>query len=370
MAYGLTKSITLNGTSQYLSRADSTPLQLTGAQTHEAWFNFSSVPTSGDSFLIFSKYVAGSGTRAIALSYENSGGTKRFHARTSADGTNVQEGTLNYDLPTNTWIHLRFVYNTDGTITIYADGTSIGTIGGLTTSIRNTSASYQIGYNAGIASYIPAKVSLWRVWSGLHTTADQCTVYGTSTTDLKAEWSLDDVLTDGSGNGLTLTNNGSAVFSASLPSVCLPTLPTLDTLAATDITTTTATLNGEITDVGSGDAAARGFVYGTSSHADPGDTAPGSAGYDSYTTESGTFGAATFYDGVTGLTAITTYYVRAWAQNGDGYAYGDEVSFSTSATPPFRFTNLPGIVYDETDTYTIYAERLNDILERLEALEG
>lgn len=168
----------------------------------------------------------------------------------------------------------------------------------------------------------------------------------------------------------TLTYTPPSGYNAGLYTGTASEPPVLDTLAATDITTTTAILNGEITDVGSGDATARGFVYGTSSHGDPGDVAPTSSGYASYTTESGTFGAATFNDGVTGLSVDTTYYVRAWAQNGDGYAYGDEVSFNTDTVPPFRFTNLPGIEYDETDTTTIYAERLNDILERLEALEG
>src|SRR5690606_16747650 len=48
-------------------------------------------------------------------------------------------------------------------------------------------------------------------------------------------------------------------------------LPVLDTLAVDDITTVSATLNGEITDVGVGSCVARGFVYDTSSHADPGD---------------------------------------------------------------------------------------------------
>jgi len=150
----------------------------------------------------------------------------------------------------------------------------------------------------------------------------------------------------------------------------LPTAPSVDTDAATDVSDTEATLNGEITDVGSGDADLRGFVFGTTSQSDPGSVAPASAGYDDYTSESGTFSADTFSALASGLTAATTYYARAWAHNDDGYAYGDEISFDTSAAPPFRFENLPGVEFDPDDTQTIYAERLNDILERLEALEG
>lgn len=106
-------------------------------------------------------------------------------------------------------------------------------------------------------------------------------------------------------------------------------VPTLTTEAADDLTPTTATLNGTITDTGGEDCTAQGFVYDTSTHADPGDTAPGSTAYADFTTTSGTFGAAAFDDAVTGLTAATTYYVRSWAQNSAGYAYGDEETFAT-----------------------------------------
>lgn len=108
-------------------------------------------------------------------------------------------------------------------------------------------------------------------------------------------------------------------------------LPVLDTAAADDITKNSATLNGEITDVGVGSCTARGFVYGTSSESDPGNVAPGSSAYDAYTSESGTFSTGVFDAGVSGLTPETTYYVRAWAQNSAGYAYGDEISFATLA---------------------------------------
>ena len=36
----------------------------------------------------------------------------------------------------------------------------------------------------------------------------------------------------------------------------------------------------------------------------------------------------------------------------------------------FRFANLAGIVFDASDNKTIFAEYLNSILDRLDALEG
>lgn len=110
-------------------------------------------------------------------------------------------------------------------------------------------------------------------------------------------------------------------------------LPSVDTLAATDIEVTAAVLNGEVLDTGGADVTSRGFVYGLSSESNPGNVPPGSTGYDSYTSESGTFGTGVFDLSISSLTAETTYYVRAFAQNSEGYTYGDEVSFSSLPIP-------------------------------------
>lgn len=221
-AYGLTQAIDLNGSSQYLSRADNAGLSNISSQTHEGWLWFDTTPSSGTERIIFSKYTAGPNERGIAVTYENSGGTLRFHARTSADGNNVNEGTLNYTVSTGEWHHYAFVYSSAGNMQIFVDGSSIGTINGLTTAIRDNTAAYQIGWNA-FAAYHDGKVSLWRVWQATRTNlqiqGDMCNVLG-STTDLDAEWTLDNTLNDNSGNSLTLTNNGSATFLASVPSAC------------------------------------------------------------------------------------------------------------------------------------------------------
>jgi len=163
-----------------------------------------------------------------------------------------------------------------------------------------------------------------------------------------------------------LYNSGSAL---AYPFSTGPSLPTLDTLSATGINHNSATLNGEITDTGGENADARGFVWGTTTQGDPGDVAPASAGYDDNSTETGDFPAETFGHAIVGLTPETTYYVRAYAHNSAGYAYGDEISFATDVAPTFRFTNIAGVVFNEADTTTIFAERLNDILDRLDALE-
>ena len=80
----------------------------------------------------------------------------------------------------------------------------------------------------------------------------------------------------------------------------------------------TATGGGNVTADGGGNVTARGICWSTSQN-------PTIAG--SHTTN-GT-GTGSFTSSMTGLTANTTYYVRAYATNSAGTAYGEEVSFTT-----------------------------------------
>ena len=95
-------------------------------------------------------------------------------------------------------------------------------------------------------------------------------------------------------------------------------MPTVTTTAVSDIDKTTATGGGNITDDGGASVTARGICWSTSQN-------PTISG--SHTTD-GT-GTGSFTSAMTGLTANTTYYVRAYATNSAGTAYGEEVSFTT-----------------------------------------
>lgn len=96
-------------------------------------------------------------------------------------------------------------------------------------------------------------------------------------------------------------------------------VPTLTTTAITSITTITASSGGNITDDGGADVTARGVCWGTA-------TMPTITGSK---TSDGT-GIGSFTSSLTGLTPNTKYYVRAYATNSEGTAYGSEVSFSTN----------------------------------------
>jgi len=106
-------------------------------------------------------------------------------------------------------------------------------------------------------------------------------------------------------------------------------LPTVTTQAATNVKSTTATGNGNITDTGGENCDHRGIVYGKTSRGDPGNTAYDATDYDSYEDESGDFGTGAFTRSLTSLDAGTKYYARAYAHNSEGYAYGDEIDFTT-----------------------------------------
>src|SRR5690606_8321688 len=101
-------------------------------------------------------------------------------------------------------------------------------------------------------------------------------------------------------------------------------IPTVTTGSAADITTTSATLGGNATDNGGAEITARGIEYSTTEGFTEG------AGTQVAADEMGT---GEFTVAVTGLTAATTYYYRAYATNSEGTAYGDEVSFTTTAAP-------------------------------------
>lgn len=102
------------------------------------------------------------------------------------------------------------------------------------------------------------------------------------------------------------------------------TLPTLTTAAITSIETTTAISGGIISSDGASNLTSRGICWSTN-------TNPTTA--DSKTSD-GT-GTGTFVSNLTGLLPNTTYYVRAYATNSVGTAYGNQVSFSTFETMYF-----------------------------------
>ena len=95
-----------------------------------------------------------------------------------------------------------------------------------------------------------------------------------------------------------------------------PSMPTVQTNNASSITSSGATLNGNVTADGGATVTVRGFVYGTS------------ASDLSQNVQSGS-GTGNFTKALTGLTRSTTYYYKAYATNSAGTAYGEVKTFTT-----------------------------------------
>lgn len=94
--------------------------------------------------------------------------------------------------------------------------------------------------------------------------------------------------------------------------------PTVQTTSVSNITDATATSGGNVTSDGGAAVTARGVCWSTSQNPTIN---------DNHTTD-GT-GEGSFTSNLTGLSPNTTYYVRAYATNVVGTAYGNEITFTT-----------------------------------------
>ncbi len=136
-----------------------------------------------------------------------------------------------------------------------------------------------------------------------------------------------------------VTTADGTVYSNEKSFTTSPIPPTVTTNDATNIQTTTATLNASFTQ-GSKPITAQKFRYGTST--------------GTYTFScDGTVSGSTFSANITGLTANTTYYYKAYVTTDDGTVYGNEKSFKT---------NLGAIVIAANESKPIANNYVGDIV--------
>lgn len=121
-------------------------------------------------------------------------------------------------------------------------------------------------------------------------------------------------------NAIGNSTNYSNEFTISIPTPIA--LPTVTTSTITSIMPTTANSGGNITSDGGASVTARGVVWSTSQNP--------TVALSTKTTD-GT-GTGAFTSNITGLSPNTQYYIRAYATNSAGTAYGNEISFTTMPT--------------------------------------
>ncbi|MFC2044632.1 S8 family serine peptidase, partial [Chloroflexota bacterium] len=169
---------------------------------------------------------------------------------------------------------------------------------------------------AGVAALILAKFPTWTPAQVRYAMESTATDKGATGRDDEYGWGLIDAL---------------AAVGTDAPSVI--------TNAATNITTTSATVSGNLTDLGSATTANVLFEYGT-------DTS-----YGSTTTAETMTGTGTFNANLIGLTPNTTYHFRAKADSGiHGIATGADISFTTPPIPPAVTTYAAAGVSSSTET--------------------
>ena len=106
-----------------------------------------------------------------------------------------------------------------------------------------------------------------------------------------------------------------------------PELPIVTTNSVSEVTDTTAICVGAVVNDGNADITAKGFCWSTEQNPTLEDntiaaTATREEAADDFFTAT-----------LSGLTAATEYYVRAYATNSEGTAYGENINFVTLETP-------------------------------------
>jgi uncharacterized protein (TIGR02145 family) len=129
------------------------------------------------------------------------------------------------------------------------------------------------------------------------------------------------------------TSVGTSYGADSVFTTNAATIPTLTTTAASVITGVTATSGGNITNDNGATITARGICWSTSANPTIALTTK---------TNNGT-GTGAFTSSITGLTANTLYYVRAYATNSAGTAYGTQLSFTTLRLPAVTTGSITNI---------------------------
>ena len=134
------------------------------------------------------------------------------------------------------------------------------------------------------------------------------------------------------------TNNVGTAYGTQISFTTTATLPTLTTIAASLITQTSAQSGGNVTNDGGSTVTARGICWSTSANPTTAITTK---------TSDGT-GAGAFTSSLTGLIANTAYYVRAYATNNVGTAYGTQISFTTTAATLPTLTTIEASLITQT----------------------
>ncbi len=241
---------------------------------------------------------------------------------TDGTGTGAFSSSLT-GLAINTTYYVRaYATNSQGTSygneVIFTTLTNLPTI--TTTAISNiTATTASSGGNATADGGYPiiAKGICWSTTSS-PTIANNYTTDGTGTGAFSSSLTGLTTLTTYYVRAYATNSQGTS-YGNQIQFITLTTLPTITTTAVTGITANSATSGGNISSDGGYSVTARGVCWKTSSNPTISDSI----------SSDGT-GTGVFASSITGLASSTTYYVRAYATNSQGTAYGNQVTFTST----------------------------------------
>lgn len=213
-----TQCTSLNGTTQYYSRASASvgAMTFTDDFTVSAWVKLSSYANGA----VASRF---NGTSGWEFTVINTG--QVLLRGYNAGGANLSQVLSYQSVPLNRWVHIAAQLDmsafTATTTTSYVmiDGVDVPaavTRGGTNPTALVQAGDFNVGsYNAGAGNFFPGKIAQVAVYSAKVTQANiRATVsqgITGSETSLLVGYSFNGVVTDLSANGYTLTANGSAV---------------------------------------------------------------------------------------------------------------------------------------------------------------
>lgn len=251
---------------------------------------------------------------------------------TDGYGTGSYVSTLTFLTP-NTLYYVR-AYATNSVGTAYGNQVTF-TSNPLSVATLTTSAVTSVTQNTAISggsisldggSAITARGICW-------STHETPTVVDSKTTDGSGTGSFISNMTGLTGNTkyylrAYATNSVGVAYGQEISFTTSPVLPVVTTSAPVALSTTTGSGGGNVTSDGGSAVSARGVCWSTS----PNPSVTGSK------TTNGA-GTGTFTSSLTGLIVNTLYYVRAYATNSVGTAYGQEMSFRTDPAIVKDFDN-------------------------------
>ena len=231
--------------------------------------------------------------------------------------------------PSTTYYVRAYATNTTGTgygSELSFTTTAVATIPTLTTtaisSITSTTSVSGGNISADGGSTVTARGICWSTSSGATIALSTKTSNGTGTGSFTSSITGLTASTTYYARAYATNGVGTAYGSELIfTTTAAATIPTLTTTAISATTTSSASSGGTISADGGSPVTARGVCWSTSSGA--------TVSLSTKTTDGS--GTGSFTSGITGLTASTTYYVRAYATNAVGTAYGNEVTFTTGA---------------------------------------